>query len=650
MHDFCADFVPPIPGFLLPRPRCATQLDGTFKPGEDLTARVPDELEEAELHALDELREVCARIADDGSHRPVRLRVFSGPSTRHPDLTVCFDEALTRAASASQDPLSRSAQSYRLRVTPAGVELRAAAPPGLTYGLRTLCQMVRVHGRDWPCIEIDDAPAFGLRGLSFDVSRGKVPTLETLILIADRLALLKANHLQLYIEHTFAFRFNPNISRDCSPLTPSEIRALDRHCRRRRIALVPSLASFGHMGRVLSLPEYRPLAEIEARRSFEQMTWFERMHGLTLDATNPQSRELLEQMYAELLPCFSAPFVNVCCDETYDLGKGKTRALAEQRGVGQIYLDHLHFLHGLCRRHGKRMMFWGDILKKYPDLLKRVPHDAIALNWDYAPDCDYQSTRVFRGADLATVVCPATHGWNRIVNDLEAAQANIRGHAAAGAALGAIGLLNTDWGDEGHVNLLACAWHPIALGAALGWNSAEFAPAAFDAAFARLFWNEDTSDLPAALRRLAGATSVLRAWPKFCEPLAICPPRDELSAQQLADWRAAACETQARLDRATPADPESERDMRELSVACQFAALLAERFILSRALQDCRSKLADELRTRLLEFAAMCDELVPAYSEVWLVRNKPDRLPEIVTVIQRLAAEARAAAGGPSVR
>ena len=278
-------------------------------------------------------------------------------------------------------------------------------------------------------------------------------------------------------------------------------------------------------------------------------------------------------------------------------------------------------------------------------MLRRVPCDAIALNWDYAPDCDYQSTSVFRDAGLTTAVCPATHGWNRIVNDLHAAETNIRGHARAGQQLGAIGLLNTDWGDEGHVNLLACSWHPIAAGAALAWNAADFDEQTFDAALARLWWNEPTAELPAELRRVAGATQLLRAWPKFCEPLTVVPPEDELSDEQLDEWCRASRDAQTRFAGVASADQETQRDMQELAVACRFAELLAERFSVSRQLAARNAAPVDELKQRLAAFAAMCVERIPPYREVWLARNKPNRLHEIVAVLERLASEARIAAG-----
>ena len=185
------------------------------------------------------------------------------------------------------------------------------------------------------------------------------------------------------------------------------------------------------------------------------MTWIERMHGLTLDVTNPQSRALVARMYAEYLPLFSSRLANVCCDETFDLGKGRNREHVRQEGAGALYIEHLRFLADLCRAHGKRPMFWGDVVKRTPELLEQVPPDAVALNWGYVPEMDYDSTALFCEAGLTTFVCSGTSSWNRALNDINAAERNIRGHAEAGRRHGAAGLLNTDWGDEGHFNLMA---------------------------------------------------------------------------------------------------------------------------------------------------------------------------------------------------
>ena len=47
------------------------------------------------------------------------------------------------------------------------------------------------------------------------------------------------------------------------------------------------------------------------------------MAHYTLDASAPESLEFVRQMIDEFIPLFTSNKFNICCDETFDLGKGK---------------------------------------------------------------------------------------------------------------------------------------------------------------------------------------------------------------------------------------------------------------------------------------------------------------------------------------
>ncbi len=49
--------------------------------------------------------------------------------------------------------------------------------------------------------------------------------------------------------------------------------------------------------------------------------------------------------------------------------------------------------------------------------------------------------------------------------------ANITNAAQAGLKHGALGLLNTDWGDGGHWQILPISYLGLALGAAMSWRA-----------------------------------------------------------------------------------------------------------------------------------------------------------------------------------
>lgn len=385
------------------------------------------------------------------------------------------------------------AGGYRVKIDSKGILLEAESTAAAFHGLQTLLQIAtQSPAGKLPLIYVDDWPDFQDRGVYYDVCRGRVPKLERLIEQADLLARYKINHLQLYIEHTFSFRGHPNIGRGASPLTSEDILRLDAHCRDRHIELVPSLASFGHLAPVLKHRQYSHLAEDPNK------PW-------SLSPANPKVYDFLESLFAEFLPCFSSDRFNVCCDETWDLGSGQSRDLCNRRGKGRVYLDHIIKLRRLAMKYGKRIMFWGDIIRNYPDLIKEIPKDVTVLDWGYSHNHDYASIRDFKKADLEFYVCPGTSSWVSLFPRIHEAFANIHGFSKAGKRNGARGLLNTDWGDNGHYNFMEFSWHGYLFGAEQAWN-VNADRKSFTERFTRLFLNCGRKDMVRAIETLGEIT------------------------------------------------------------------------------------------------------------------------------------------------
>jgi hexosaminidase len=113
------------------------------------------------------------------------------------------------------------------------VKLTFADPAGAWYGALTLRQLARQF-REAPARLPHRGPSrLSLAsGVMLDVSRDKVPTLETPVSrLAEELAELKYNRLELYTEHTFAYRHHREVWAEASPLTGEDIRALDAFLR-----------------------------------------------------------------------------------------------------------------------------------------------------------------------------------------------------------------------------------------------------------------------------------------------------------------------------------------------------------------------------------------------------------------------------------
>ena len=107
-------------------------------------------------------------------------------------------------------------------------ELRSSDAAGRCYGLKAW-EQIQACGPP-PEFELRDAPDFPTRGLMLDVSRCKVPTMDSLLELLPLLADLRYNQLQLYIEHTFAFADHEVVWKEASPFTAGEIRQLAAAC------------------------------------------------------------------------------------------------------------------------------------------------------------------------------------------------------------------------------------------------------------------------------------------------------------------------------------------------------------------------------------------------------------------------------------
>jgi hexosaminidase len=452
---------------LLPRPRHYQARAGRLKLRNGLPIVLPPTATDADFASAVALRDTLLRTLD--LHLPIETHARAdglGPAIE-----------LQRSGARGD--------AYRIEIAPGGARLSGEGPAGLRYAVETTLQLV--SGGALPACSIDDAPDFPKRGIMLDVSRGKVPTLETLCALVDLCVRTKLNVLMLYVEHTFAFRRHPKIGADSSPLDAETLRALDTYAAAHHVELVPNLQSLGHMERLLSLREYAPLAETDAR-------W-------TLACAEPGTYQLLADLYDEFLPNFRSPLFCADCDEPWDLGRGKSKTLAEALGPGGLLLDHVRKLDELTRAHRKQLMIWADFVHSHPERIPEFTKDVVFLDWWYEAEHDFDKVRRFAEHGLPFWVCPGTSSWNCLFPRMENALTNVSRWADAGRRHGAGGLLVTDWGDFGHYNLQGNSWLAYAWAAQQSWSGDE-APARFDRAFTRLLFGDGSGEAARLYREL----------------------------------------------------------------------------------------------------------------------------------------------------
>jgi hexosaminidase len=360
------------------------------------------------------------------------------------------------------------AQGYRLTIGADGIRIVGKDPAGVFYGVMTLKQLLKTHGKTLPFLTVDDWPDMLSRGVMQDISRDKVPTIDTLYHLIDLLASWKVNEFQLYTEHTFAYRNHKEVWKDASPMTAEEIRLLDAYCGERFIELVPNQNSFGHLHHWFEHKRYLPLAETQTGQETPWGTKHD--FPFSLSPAVPEAFDLIDELFAELLPNFTSKQFNVGCDETFDIGMGRSKELVEKQGKGRVYLDFLLEIYKRVKASNHTMQFWGDIINQYPELVPELPKDTIALEWGYDAKHDFpEKSKLFAESGIPFYVCPGTSTWVTIAGRTDNCIGNIRNAVENGLKFGAIGVLNTDWGDLGHWQQFPISYLGFAYGAALGW-------------------------------------------------------------------------------------------------------------------------------------------------------------------------------------
>lgn len=386
------------------------------------------------------------------------------------------------------DP-SLPAQGYELVTTEDGVTLTHADEAGLRYGRDTLEQLRGGDG-SVPGVRVVDAPDFPVRGYMLDISRDRVPTRATLERLIGLCALARINHVELYTEHTFAYRDHEVVWRDASPITADDVRWLDDLCAAHGIDLVANQNCFGHMGRWLRHQPYRAWAECPD--GFEPIAGY-RMEPTVL-APTAANAAFAQSLFGELLPNFRSPRVNIGCDETFDLGHGVSREVAARVGKERVYVEHLKRIIGPLADDGHPVHYWADIVRKDPTLAGELPASATPVCWTYeAPGPGVRlspelvpvleqlgveipdvwgfddNTAPLARAGVPFWVAPGTSAWDSLVGRTDNAMGNLADAAEVGAARGAAGFLITDWGDNGHLQPPSVSFGPIVYGGAVAW-------------------------------------------------------------------------------------------------------------------------------------------------------------------------------------
>ena len=356
-----------------------------------------------------------------------------------------------------------SGENYELWIQENDIKIQADGVAGAFYAIQTLRQIFKQDVI--PCLYIKDYPDFSYRGFYHDVTRGRVPTVDAIKKLIDRMVYYKLNSLQLYVEHVFEFEECKELNKKTGYLTKEEMLEIGRYCKENFVEFIPSLSTFGHMYEILEQEQYQHLRVLKDFKKQENF-WLSRMSHHTIDPLQPESIEIVKHLIDQYAPLFESEYFNICCDETFDL----KRYAKEGYDEGQLYIDFVKKIISHVQQKGKKVMMWGDILLEHPEVIDELPEDVCFLNWDYGDNPSEKKIEVFEKLNRKQIVCPGTSIWNRFCENVEIEEKNISLMAEYGHRHGADGVLNTNWGDWGHTCSMGLSMYGMVLGAAKSWS------------------------------------------------------------------------------------------------------------------------------------------------------------------------------------
>ncbi|MHA1370093.1 MAG: glycoside hydrolase family 20 zincin-like fold domain-containing protein [Promethearchaeota archaeon] len=363
---------------------------------------------------------------------------------------------------------------------------------GLFYGIQTFYQLI-VQRDDrllLPAVKIDDYPTMKIRGLSWDISRGQSPSIEAVKRHVKLLSRFRLNLFQFYIEDMFQIEKYPQIGKGRGALSPGFVKEIEEFASKYNVEIMPIFQNLSHMENILLDPELKKYGEYPGAGS--------------LNLGHPNIKEFVSNLLSSVAPAFRSTKFHIGCDESWDVGVYAGKKYIEEKGMARALLDHYLFVIEELKKHGKDTFFlYHDIACKYDEVLQGLPkNDVVMVFWEYSIRNDWPTIDRIAGFSIPFVVSSSTLAWVKPFPDLARSFEANRKLIDNGLKKGAIGQINSTWGDNGQENFHENNLIPFCYSSAYSWNPEGFTNEKFLQAFSKATFgihNEDLNQLYTAL-------------------------------------------------------------------------------------------------------------------------------------------------------
>lgn len=364
-------------------------------------------------------------------------------------------------------------ESYEITVNAEGVKVYYGTESGGFYATQTLMQII--SKKEIPYLEIKDRPLIKNRDLSFDISRGKVPTMEHFKEIIDNLSKARYNVFSLYTEDVVIElpHFKSIWKKDA--ITMEELKTIKKWCNEKFIKFNIIVETFGHLNKFLCHDEFKHLSN----------SLDENNPGSDLNPLDPRSIEFADTLISDVIDYVDTDYFYIHGDEVMSLKTGKSKDEVARKGETAVYMEYMEKICKLVHEKYHKIpvmandMFMNDKdTDKSIENLKSFPKNTIIMDWGYESEYEYhqfeKNNTAFEKSGIPFLNMVSTGLFNEYIPRTYNAVQNAEVGCRSAYRHGGYGVAQTTWGDTGNSQFMVMEYEPIFAFGATAWNPENF--------------------------------------------------------------------------------------------------------------------------------------------------------------------------------
>ncbi len=550
-------------------------------------------------------------------------------------------------------------EAYNLEIFNNQICVYSNFEKGLFYGVQTLVQLMKnsllsnkklikapINERNQlylPEIEIKDLPDLRIRGVTIDVSRGQVFTIEGARRFLKILSHYKLNFCFFYMEDVFLHPKHPKIGKNRGGLTIGQIKEIDRYSKEHFIELVPIFECLGHVDNILMHDDYRPLGEFPGGHCF--------------DLSNPEIYVFIEDFISEISKCFSSEYFHIGCDEAYDIGTVRSKDYIENKKIKNVIVEFSEKIYNITKKHDNRnIILYHDLLKHDNDLINVLNKNFILMYSNYAPKEKYSKIKNLLNAGYRLIVNPSMLNWNRHFPDNKNSSKNVINLAKEAYKYkdkGCLGLVSSSWGEQWYYSFRETELFGLILTGAVSWTFLNFDYSDFISRYGYIFFGINKKYLSKFHQMFTLLSSSASSYykdstfisPSFYSHLFRHPfPFEKFSTsirnyKKLYNIANQSLELYDELKSKVIFEPQN---FKYIQFNAELAHYLAEKLDLSQEVSDSLQKLGvvkeihELIIPKLQEFIIKTEYMKMRYEKLWYKAVKRPSLPKILKLFDFL--------------